>query len=317
MGWAIVLDPYVAHLADGNVACQKIVNSIYNSAEHAFVLDKGQVLLDRYEQLARSNQEGWVRQLYEYLVESQPSSKVSQTTHILCMSPQIAESEYCCDSNADRIERVMVGLASGQPCTALVTLDSSSRSTCTPSRLFWTDDCYQMVRDQHKVCFKFSDSWDWLSEPYPPFPNTREGLEQFLRKYGQGAIWETEQLEFKCPNNAAGGPTKLLVEKTREAICAMANSSGGYVFFGVHDDGSIPGVALVYDGKPRGIDEISRILYRDHMEFQPDEPVDKQWPIQVAEDRFVFVFRIREKRVKNYTYKNERFVRVGTQSLRR
>ncbi len=27
MGWNIVLDPYVADLADSNVACQKIVSS--------------------------------------------------------------------------------------------------------------------------------------------------------------------------------------------------------------------------------------------------------------------------------------------------
>ena len=60
MGWAVVLDPYVADLADNNVVCQKIVSTVYYSADHAFVVDKGQVLLEKYEQLARSKPEGWV-----------------------------------------------------------------------------------------------------------------------------------------------------------------------------------------------------------------------------------------------------------------
>jgi hypothetical protein len=188
MGWAVVLDPYVVDLADNHVVCQKIVKTVYHSADHAFVVDKGQVLLERYEQLARSKPEGWVRQVYKYLVESQPAPDVASTPHILCLKlPPMPEGAYCCDSDADRVERIdqveriMVGLASGQQNTALVTLDSASRSQCQSQWLFWTDECYQKVLNQHKVCFKFTDSWDWLNEPYPPCPNTKQSLEEFLR----------------------------------------------------------------------------------------------------------------------------------------
>jgi len=323
MGWAVVLDPYVADLADNNVVCQKIVSTVYYSADHAFVVDKGQVLLERYEQLARSKPEGWVRQVYKYLVESQRSAN-SSTAHILCLElPPMPKGAYCCDSDADRVEgidqveRIMVGLASGQQNTALVTLDSASRSQCQSQWLFWTDECYQKVLNQHKVCFKFTDSWDWLNEPYPPCPNTKQSLEEFLRTHGGGEIRETQQLEFKCPDNPANGLTNKLVEEIREAICAMANSDGGYVFIGVKDDGSIPGVALLYDGKPRSVDELSRILYREHHQFEPDEPVDALWEIKVETDRYTFVFRIPKRRIKNYTYKGKMFIRIGTQSLQR
>ena len=316
MGWAVVLDPYVADLADNNVVCQKIVSAVYYSADHAFVVDKGQVLLERYEQLACSKREGWVRQVYEYLVESQPSASVSSTAHILCLKPLISEDAYCYGSNADRVERIMVVLASGQQKTALVTLDSASRSQCQSPWLFWKDECYQKVLNQHKVCFKFTDSWDWLHDPHPPFPNTKEGLENFLKQYGDGQIRETEQLEFKCPNNPAEGLTKTVVDSARQAVCAMANSNGGYVFIGVKDNGDIPGIALIYENERRSLDCISRIILGNHEQFTPDMPVDWPWWIQITEDRYVFVLRISNKRVKNYLYKNRRYRRVGTQSLR-
>jgi hypothetical protein len=316
MGWAVVLDPYVADLADNNVVCQKIVSTVYYSADHAFVVDKGQVLLEKYEQLARSKPEGWVRQVYKYLVESQPSANVSSTAHILYLKPLIPEDAYCCDSNADRVERIMVRLASGQQKTALVTLDDASRSQCQTPWLFWTHECYQKVLNQHKVCFKFTDSWDWLHDPHPPFPNTKEGLENFLKQYGDGQIRETEQLEFKCPNNPAEGLTKTVVDSARQAVCAMANSNGGYVFIGVKDNGDIPGIALIYENERRSLDCISRIILGNHEQFTPDMPVDWPWWIQITEDRYVFVLRISNKRVKNYLYKNRRYRRVGTQSLR-
>jgi hypothetical protein len=316
MGWAVVLDPYVVDLADNDVVCQKIVKTVYCSAEHAFVVDKGQVLLEKYEQLARSKPEGWVRQVYKYLVESQPSANVSSTAHILYLKPLIPEDAYCCDSNADRVERIMVRLASGQQKTALVTLDDASRSQCQTPWLFWTHECYQKVLNQHKVCFKFTDSWDWLHDPHPPFPNTKEGLENFLKQYGDGQIRETEQLEFKCPNNPAEGLTKTVVDSARQAVCAMANSNGGYVFIGVKDNGDIPGIALIYENERRSLDCISRIILGNHEQFTPDMPVDWPWWIQITEDRYVFVLRISNKRVKNYLYKNRRYRRVGTQSLR-
>ena len=316
MGWAVVLDPYVVDLADNHVVCQKIVKTVYHSADHAFVVDKGQVLLERYEQLARSKPEGWVRQVYKYLVESQPSANVSSTPHILCLKPLMPEDAYCCDSNADRVERIMVRLASGQQKTALVTLDDASRSQCQTPWLFWTHECYQKVLNQHKVCFKFTDSWDWLHDPHPPFPNTKEGLENSLKQYGDGQIRETEQLEFKCPNNPAEGLTKTVVDSARQAVCAMANSNGGYVFIGVKDNGDIPGIALIYENERRSLDCISRIILGNHEQFTPDMPVDWPWWIQITEDRYVFVLRISNKRVKNYLYKNRRYRRVGTQSLR-
>ena len=316
MGWAVVLDPYVVDLADNHVVCQKIVKTVYSSAEHAFVVDEGQVLLERYEQLARSKPEGWVRQIYKYLVESQLAPDVASTPHILCSKLLMPEDAYCCGRDADRVERIMVGLASGQQKTALVTLDSASRSQCQSPWLFWTDECYQKVLNQHKVCFKFTDSWDWLHDPHPPFPNTKEGLENFLKQYGDGQIRETEQLEFMCPNNPAEGLTKTVVDSARQAVCAMANSNGGYVFIGVKDNGDIPGIALIYENERRSLDCISRIILGNHEQFTPDMPVDWPWWIQITEDRYVFVLRISNKRVKNYLYKNRRYRRVGAQSLR-
>jgi len=317
MGWAVVLDPYVADLADNNVVCQKIVSTVYYSADHAFVVDKGQVLLERYEQLARSKPEGWVRQVYKYLVESQPAPDVASTPHILCLKlPPMPEDAYCCGRDADRVERIMVGLASGQQKTALVTLDSASRSQCQSPWLFWTDECYQKVLNQHKVCFKFTDSWDWLHDPHPPFPNTKEGLENFLKRYGDGQIRETEQLEFKCPNNPAEGLTKTVVDSARQAVCAMANSSGGYVFIGIKDNGDISGITLKYEGIQRSVDELLNIVCGNHTQFNPYMPVDNQWCIRLDEDRYVFILYVCNKRVKDYRYKNERYRRVGTQSLK-
>jgi len=317
MGWLVVLDPYVACLADSDNVCNKIVATIHSSADHAFILDEDQALLGKYEQLAVSNPESLIRDLYKYLVEQQCSGSLSGSSHVLSRRLSRSESEYCCDPHADQVEKVMVGLASGQKCTALVTLDARLRSKCPTSWLFWTEDCYQKVRDQHNVCFKFTDSSDWLSDPHSPVPNTKQSLEAFLMKYGEGSIRETQELEFKCPANPDQGLTQPIARKTREAMCAMANSGGGYVFVGIKDDGSIPGISLVYDGKPRSQDEILRILYCNHSDFRPDEPVDRQWSIKVAEDRYVFVFWVGKKRSNNYTYKGDRFVRVGTQSLKR
>lgn len=285
------------------------------------------MLLEKYEQLAESNPEGWIRHLHKYFIEQQPSPSRAGSSHVLKLAG--SESEYCCDPDADQVEKVMVGLASGQKCTALVTLDArlrperltldARRPECSSlaSWLFWTEDCYQKVRDQHNVCFKFTDSWNWLSDPYSPVPNTKQSLEAFLMEYGGGSIRETQKLEFKCPADPGKGLNQNIVQKTCEAMCAMANSGGGYVFVGIKDDGSIPGISLAYERKPCSHDEILRILYSNHRDFQPDEPVDQEWSIKVAEDRYVFAFRISEKRSNTYKYKGDRFVRVGTQSLKR
>jgi len=316
MGWAVVFDPYVVDLADNHVVCQKIVSTVYNSMDHAFVVDEEQHLLGKYEQLARSKPEGWVRQIYKYLVESQPAANVVPNPHIVCLKPSMPEDAYCCDGNADRVERIMVGLASGQQKTALVTLDSASRSKCQSQWLFWTDECYQLVINQHKVCFKFTDSWDWLNEPHPPYPNTKQSLEDFLRKHGDSNIRETQWLEFKCSDNPQNGLTRTVVEGAREAACAMANSGGGYVFIGIKDNGDIPGIALTYNNMQRSPDCILGIISGNHKEFTPCMPVDKEWWIQITEDRYVFALYISDKLTKNYHYKGKRYRRVGTQSLR-
>ena len=88
------------------------------------------------------------------------------------------------------------------------------------------------------------------------------------------------------------------------------------MFIGVKDNGDIPGIALIYENERRSLDCISRIILGNHEQFTPDMPVDWPWWIQITEDRYVFVLRISNKRVKNYLYKNRRYRRVGAQSLR-
>lgn len=317
MGWAVVLDPYVVCLADNNPVCGKIVSMVYSSAEHVIIVDKGQVLLQKYEQLAQRNPEGWVRQLYEYLVEQQGTSSVAiNECHVFPMQPLLSDIAYCCGDDAELAEKVMVGLANGRQHTALVTLDPASRSKCPGGWLFWNEDCYQKVRHQHHICFKFTDSWDWVNEPSAPYPKTRQELEEFLRRYGGGQIQETERLEFKHPNGSDECLTNSIIRSTGEAVCAMANSGGGYVFVGITPDNRIAGIPLIYNKSKRSLDEMQRLIHPEVHRFQPEDPVDHMWPIEVAPERYVFALFVSKKRLKNYTYDKVRYRRVGTQSLR-
>ncbi|MCS7060525.1 MAG: ATP-binding protein, partial [Anaerolineae bacterium] len=126
---------------------------------------------------------------------------------------------------------------------------------------------------------------------------------------------ETEQLEFKYPGSPDGSLTESIVTATCKAICAMANSGGGYVFIGITQDNRISGVRLTYNNRPRELDEMQRLILPQHCRFQPDVPVDCMWPIQIAPDRYVFAFYISRKTRQVWEYNGKRYVRRGTQSI--
>ena len=97
------------------------------------------------------------------------------------------------------------------------------------------------------------------------------------------------------------------LERGMETLCAFLNGDGGFVVFGVDDDGNIIG-QQVADTTKRQIAECLR-------QFEPFPLVDVDY-IAVDEDKYVIVLSVANNREKPYVYKGRPYVRVESTTSR-
>ena len=91
------------------------------------------------------------------------------------------------------------------------------------------------------------------------------------------------------------------LERGMETLCAFLNGDGGFVVFGVDDDGNIIG-QQVADSTKRQIAECLR-------QFEPFPLVDVDY-IAVGEDKYMIILSVANNREKPYVYKGRPYVRV-------
>lgn len=109
---------------------------------------------------------------------------------------------------------------------------------------------------------------------------------------------ETEQIEFKKTTGQRSDGAK--------AICAMLNGSGGYVFFGVTDEGQIPGMQVT----AKTLEDLSHELRR----IDPFPPLSPE-RIPLDGGREVVVVSVPGRSGGPYTYDGRPYVRQGPTTL--
>ena len=97
------------------------------------------------------------------------------------------------------------------------------------------------------------------------------------------------------------------LERGMETLCAFLNGDGGFVVFGVDDDGNIIG-QQVADSTKRQIAECLR-------QFEPFPLVDVDY-IAVGEDKYMIILSVANNREKPYVYKGRPYVRVESTTSR-
>lgn len=113
-----------------------------------------------------------------------------------------------------------------------------------------------------------------------------------------------------------------------EAICAMTNTTSGYIFVGVEDDGTILGVSRKYVTERGDVtfynswDELWSGVFMSEMgQFRPRKPEIRAWYIPITneanDDLRVIAIRVYQQRGSDYKYKGEEFIRMGTTSTKR
>lgn len=159
-----------------------------------------------------------------------------------------------------------------------------------------------------------------------PYPYNQQELRSFLKEQ---RYRESDQLEFKQPdeNPRCQELTQSILQSSMEAVCAFANSYGGTVLVGIHEEmstglGHVTGFPLKYKGKNKSEDQVLRMLMDDDSLLRSIQPKlspkeQRSYILKVAEDRCVLVLRIEKCNPPLRRYRGKAYYRHGTQNITR
>lgn len=151
-------------------------------------------------------------------------------------------------------------------------------------------------------------------------PRTYVALEAFLG--GANVQYrEHDWIEFKAPQN---GLVKSMCKNITKAVCAMLNSTSGYVMIGVEESptAKVVGFEKTYEGTLRAITELENIL--ENAYFRKIEPNPRffisLWSFSVPDTAKIVTLVWVEKGNNRYQYDFDGrglqlYRRVGTQSV--
>ena len=326
MGLALVVDTNIFLLAKEHIGCGMVFKRACYSWDYMLVTDDSRKIFREYKRFARRNRDSPLYRLVNLLIErettapGEPPFMLSVHSHLTADDLEFLRDLEC----HEPIEPQMFGVARGQPHTCLVLSDNDLiRSEPIPRG-------YQREGSLERLRGRFSDTrivttgnLDWLDEPGDPAPRDYETLKAFLedKRLDENCV-EREFLEVKCPECTEAGIGSSLVRGTMAAVCAMTNTTSGYVFIGVKDDGTICGVPKKYGGREvASWDELWRkIASQELSRFRPRKPILRQWFIPVSNgpqnDLRVIALRVDKQRGGPYRYRGEIYVREGTTSQR-
>jgi hypothetical protein len=151
-------------------------------------------------------------------------------------------------------------------------------------------------------------------------------LERFALKDGD-KLKETETIEFKAPEAGENGILNHhMLKLIARGVCGLLNKGGGFLFFGVRNDGEVVGFWPQYKPvnglpQPPDIDYIMRIVSEEIMRIRPSAAhlvsID---PTKIASNQYVLAIFARSTGVKRrYKFYNDRppiaFERLGSETV--
>ena len=326
MGLALVVDTNVLLLAKHHVGCGEVFRRMCYSWDCMLVIDDTREILKEYRYFAHRNLESPLYRLVSLLIE-RDTKKPGEPPFTLPIHSQLTveDLKFLDDLQCQRpIEPQMLGISRGQPHTYLVLPDDKLGGSEPILRGYRREEALKRIGERFSdIRIVTTGNLDWMFEPGDPAPRDFETLKAFLKSQRlDESCAEREFLELKCPEVAERGVRYNLVKETMKAICAMTNTTSGYIFIGVKDDGTIHGVPREYNGRVvASWDELWRKIAGHELgRFRPRKPIFRQWFISVFDnprsDLRVIALRVERQRGGPYKYRGEAYYRVGTTSQR-
>lgn len=334
MALVLVVDTNVFLLARQHAGCGQVLNRVCFSAEHMLALDDdSDAIRKEYKDYADSHPESRLREVVSRIIELDRASERNDGSEqnlqfLLPLSNQL-ESEhmqFLRERGCHRpIEPEMFGIARGQPHTCLVLAPAALASIEPVRRGYRSEGTLEELRREFADDIRIVSAEDvgWLDEPGDPPPRTYSQLQAFLEQHRQDETCaEREYVELKCPTVPSNGIISTLARDVMKAVCALTNTTSGWIFIGVEDDGTIHGVPRRYNHEAvESWDMLWRMMSAQEFSFfEPRKPFVRQWFISVPGDTEldlqVIALRVTRQRGRLSQYRNEAYKRMGTSTHR-
>lgn len=215
------------------------------------------------------------------------------------------------------VELSMLTIALANPDVILVCVDTQCHSLPINRQLMMPDQISILQEAFPEIKIKHCD--DVVNDLYAipeGIPRDISSLEIYLDSKSRR---EHDFLEFKQPKN---GLISRMCRDIAKAVCAMLNSTNGFVMIGVDEDANAQakGFEKSFNNKPKRSDELEIRLANDYLlkiEPRPDCFI-KLWTIDKNPTKIVMIIFI-EKGSSQYRYRFDQrgllvFRRIGTQS---
>lgn len=200
-----------------------------------------------------------------------------------------------------QIELTMLTIALANPDVVLVCVDSQCR-TLSASRRILVPDRIPALRGAFpeiriKCCDEIVSDLRTIPEGVP---RDIASLEIYLDSKGRR---EHDFLEFKQPIK---GLRKGMCKSIAKAVCAMLNSTTGFVMVGIDElpNATIKGFEKTFDDVPKRVDELEIRLCNDYLRKIEPNPdcCFRVWSIDKDPSRIVMIVFV-EQGVSNQTYR--------------
>lgn len=280
-------------------------------------LDDQDIILNEYRQSARAKpkQEAIVRQIVGQIINFGNKGYVKK---LRCDLPKPALDvlqPYGCDKS---IERELFGLSINDPQVYVVYLPGGKG---TISRGYSTNMQHLNKKGLGTNFIPVCEAVDALEETTKVFHSSKD-IENFLDIAGNKTgdkRGEHECLEFKGSSGILRHEQMIRVV---EAVCAMLNKGGGWVFLGVQDDGTVDGIEQKYKSssdppKDHNADSLQRIVAQEIGRIRPNAlHLVSVSSVDIGNNRIVIPIFVRGSE-RRYIYGGIEWIRVGTASVKR
>lgn len=338
MSKQLVVDTNVLLLASEDGGCAEVYRRLCHSCDYALLLDKQRKIWQEYRTYAKKFPQSRLAELVTTIIKQQsaperpnPTTRAGLPLAIEMDCKLDADDElFLKDKQCPSIEPEMIAIAKEQSLARLVILGDTKAPREPIQRGYRQPGVMQELMNKFRLKIRTTDTLNWLSELDDPVPNTQNTLHAFLEAYRKDTAKSVERqfIEVKYSERPDRAITSQRRDKIMEAICAMTNTTSGYIFVGVEDNGTIHGVSRKF-AKERGDvtsynswDELWSGVFMSEMgKFKPRKPEIYPWYIPVANeannDLRVIAIRVHQQRGSNYQYKGAEFTRIGTASTKR
>jgi hypothetical protein len=223
-------------------------------------------------------------------------------------------------TNPSDVERnlIRVGVANRGIAT-LVCVDTQCRNLTIPRQVLRPDYIDELKKLFPGLLIKSCNQViDELRTRRPEgVPRDLRSLQSFLNGR-EVQRREHDWIEFKQPEN---GLVSRMCKDIAKAVCAMLNSTMGYVMVGIDEynhENLIKGFNVAYNSTPQPIDRIEIILVNSYLRRIDPDPIHffQIWSINLSPNRIVTIIWVEQGSQSPYSYRRFRYKRLGTQSVK-